>query len=213
MKDFMKTIKNVQDDDFRTYGRVLQLGLQDFIAAIQSRGKTAPGQVVYEPSVAEFEQLPLFTKLQHEVYGGLPVEFGHCSGFNKALNAVEYHRSSEIDIAATDLVLMLGRQQDIDYAKNTYDTANIECFFVPAGTAVELYATTLHFAPCGIDGREFRCGVVLPKGTNEPLAFQPDKAGENALLFAANKWLIAHPESGLEKDGACMGLQGENVTL
>ena len=76
--------------------------------------------------------------MQDEFMADQKWNFGFCSGYNNKLNAVEYHRSSEIDIAATDLILMLGRQQDIDYTNNTYETKNIECFFVPAGTAVEL---------------------------------------------------------------------------
>ena len=78
---------------------------------------------------------------------------------------------------------------------------------------MELYATTLHFAPCSVNGQEFRCGVVLPKGTNEPLPFKLTGKGEDRLLFAVNKWLIAHKESGLEKDGAWIGLTGKNVSL
>ena len=109
---------------------------------------------------------------------------------------------------------MLGRQQDIDYGNNTYETKNVELFFVPQGTAVELYATTLHYAPCRENGAEFRCGVVLPKGTNLPLKVKPaDNSGENQLLFAANKWLIGHSESGVDKDGGFIGLVGENTTL
>ena len=206
-------LKKVTSEDFRPYGRVLGLDTKAFSAAILAHPATAADTVVYEPSVAEFEALPLYRTLSESVYGGMPVEFGHCSGFNDKLNAVEYHRSSEIDIAATDLILMLGRQQDIDPQTRSYDTEKIELFYVPAGTAVELYATTLHFAPCGIDGREFRCGVVLPRGTNEELPFAPAKAGEDRLLFAVNKWLIAHKESGLEKDGAWIGLKGKNITL
>ena len=206
-------IKKVTSADFRPYGRVLDLDTAAFTAAIQAQPATAADSVVYEPSVAAFEALPLFQELAASVYGGMPIEFGHCSGFNEKLNAVEYHRSSEIDIAATDLILMLGRQQEIDYASRQYDTAHIELFFVPAGTAVELYATTLHFAPCSVNGQEFRCGVVLPKGTNEPLPFKLTGKGEDRLLFAVNKWLIAHKESGLEKDGAWIGLTGKNVSL
>lgn len=206
-------MKRITDGTFCTYGRILDLDVEGFTAVIKQRAAAAAGCVVYEPSVANFEALPLFAILQKEIYGGLPIEFGHCSGFNSRLDALEYHRSSEIDIAATDLVLMLGRQQDINYAENTYDTSKVEMFFVPAGTAVELYATTLHYAPCGMDGKEFRCGVVLPRGTNEVLDFQFSGRGENRLLFARNKWLIAHEESGLQKDGACIGLKGENLHI
>lgn len=206
-------MKTIADKEFATYGRVLNIDVEGFMKAIRVHAATPQGKVVYEPSVAEFEELPLFKELADKVYGEMPIEFGHCSGWNKKLNAVEYHRSSEIDIAATDLILMLGRQQDIDGETNTYETEKIETFFVPAGTAVELYATTLHYAPCSVDGKEFRCGVVLPKGTNEALQKAADGKGENRLLFAVNKWLIAHKESGLEADGAFIGLKGTNLSL
>lgn len=206
-------MKSVLDAEFKPYGRVLNLDTQDFVAAMLAKDSIKAG-VVYEPSDAVLEALPLFNQLQDEVFGNLPIEFGFCSGHNEKLNAVEYHRSSEIDIAATDLVLMLGRQQDIDYTNNTYATQNIELFFVPAGTAVELFATTLHYAPCRQNNEEFRCGVVLPKGTNLPLKIKPtDTNGENRLLFAENKWLIGHSESGVDKDGGFIGLVGENISL
>ena len=206
-------MKSVLDVDFKQYGRILDLDTNDFVKTMEGKAPILEG-VVYEPSDKDLEKLPLFTQLQNEVYGELDIEFGFCSGHNDKLNAVEYHRSSEIDIAGTDLVLMLGRQQDINYGNNTYETKNIECFFVPKGTAVELYATTLHYAPCRKDGEEFRCGVVLPKGTNLPLAKKPlDTLKENQLLFAVNKWLIGHKDSGVDKDGGYIGLIGENITL
>lgn len=206
-------MKSVLDTEFKQYGRVLDLDTQDFVATMLSKNSIA-SDVIYEPSDSDLEALPLFSQLQNEVFGNLPIEFGFCSGHNEKLNAVEYHRSSEIDIAATDLILMLGRQQDIDYSTNTYATKNIELFFVPAGTAVELYATTLHYAPCREHNEEFRCGVVLPKGTNLPLKHKPaDTQGENRLLFAENKWLIGHSESGMDKDGGFIGLVGENTSL
>ena len=60
-------------------------------------------------------------------FGGLPIQIGYCNGSNVKLNALEYHRSSEIDIAVTDLILLLGCQQDIK--EDTYDTALVEAFF------------------------------------------------------------------------------------
>lgn len=44
------------------------------------------------------------------------------------------------NIAVDDVVLLLGKQQDIT-VDDTYNTENIEAFLVPAGTGVELYAT------------------------------------------------------------------------
>lgn len=205
-------MKSVNDAEFKQYGRVLDVDTADFVQTMLAKDTIKEG-VVYEPSDEALEKLPLFKQMKDEVFGGMDVEFGFCSGRNEKLNAVEYHRSSEIDIAATDLVLMLGCQQDIDYGSNTYETKNIELFFVPKGTAVELYATTLHYAPCRENNEEFRCGVVLPKGTNLPLQVKPESKGENQLLFAVNKWLIGHSESGVDKDGGFIGLVGENTTL
>ncbi|MCR5758634.1 MAG: DUF4867 family protein [Selenomonas sp.] len=203
----------ITSENFKPYGRILPLDLTEFVDCISKRAAVPAGQVSYEPSVAEFEHLPVFGELSRHVFGDMPVELGHCSGWNHKLNGLEYHRSSEIDMAATDLILLVGRQQDIDWQTFTYDTAKVEGFLVPAGTAVELYATTLHFAPCSVGDREFRMGVALPRGTNEPLDFLPDRSGEDRLLLNKNKWLLAHKESGLEKDGAWIGLTGENLSV
>ena len=203
--------KNVREVSFRPYGRVLDLRVDEFVEIILESPAIPKGRVVYEPSVKKFEMLSIFNELTSKTFGEMPIEFGHCSGFNNKLNALEYHRSSEIDIAATDLILMLGHRRDIDYKNFTYDTDKVEMFFVPAGVAVELYATTLHYAPCGIDGKEFRCGVVLPRGTNENLSAKPDNEGENKLLFAVNKWLISHKESNIEN--SFVGLVGKNLEI
>ena len=205
-------IQAVTSPAFRKYGRIVS-GI-DFTELLEAMKATpTPDGVVYEPSVPQLEAAEgVFQALRDRVYGGLPIQIGYCNGDNHTLNAVEYHRSSEINVACTDMILLIGMQQDIDPDTFEYDTSKMEAFLVPAGTAVEVYATTLHYAPISSDGK-FRVVVVLPKETNEPLAFTPGKEGENALLFARNKWLIAHPESGLEKDGAFIGLKGENITI
>ena len=78
-------------------------------------------------------------------------------------------------------------------------------------TAVELYATTLHYAPCSVGDAGFRCGIVLPKDTNLPLDSR--HAGyEDALITAKNKWLIGHAEGGLDA-GSHIGLIGENISV
>jgi len=206
-------IQNVHDAAFRKYGKVIEN--VDCTALIAEMAKTeAPEDaVVYVPSVPELEALPVFADMRDRVYGGMPVQIGYCNGMNHKLNALEYHRDSEINVACTDLILLIGSEQDIEPGTYQYDTSKIEAFLVPAGTMIEVYGTTLHYAPCSVNGGVFRCVVVLPRGTNEPLAEKPAADGEDALLFAVNKWLIAHPESGLEADGAFMGLVGENISL
>ena len=174
-------MKNVHDIEFKQYGRALDVDTAEFVATMKAKEAIKEG-VVYEPSDADLEALPLFKQMQDEVYGGLEVEFGFCSGYNNKLNAVEYHRSSEIDIAATDLILMLGRQQDIDYTNNTYETKNIECFFVPAGTAVSPYTFSLHLhaIPLGVLGHTSGNGltgsssvsdIYAPSTYNSPIVY------------------------------------------
>ena len=46
--------------------------------------------------------LPDAVAVREKGFGGLPVQIGYCNGSNVKLNALEYHRSSEIDIAVTD---------------------------------------------------------------------------------------------------------------
>ena len=129
---------------------------------------------------------------------------------NKKLNALEYHRNSEINVAVTDLVLLIGHQQDIE-EDLTYDTSKVEAFLVPAGTGIEVYATTLHYAPCHVNESGFQCVVVLPRGTNTEIDFPMSGDGEDGLMTARNKWLIAHEDAKIE--GAFNGLKGENITL
>jgi len=203
-------IQNITDASFRTYGRVIDE--YDFSGLLKEMGHTAKplDDVIYVPSDEVLESQSAAEYLQDVVYGGLPVQVGYCNGNNRKLNALEYHRSSEVDIAADDLILLLGRQQDIgpDF---TYDTGLVEAFYVPAGTAVELYATSLHYAPCSAESSGFRCVIVLPRDTNLPLLKQPEPESEAKLITARNKWLIAHEEACIE--GAFCGLKGKNIDL
>ena len=188
-------IQKVTDSAFRKYGQVLEG--YDFTGLIKEMKHTpVPEDVIYVPSVEELEALDIMKDLQNKGYGGLPIQIGYCNGHNKKLNAVEYHRNSEINVAVTDLVLLIGHQQDIE-PDHTYDTSKIEAFLVPAGTGIEVYATTLHYAPCHVNEGGFQCVVVLPKGTNTDLTFQTEKTGEDSLMTAKNKWLIAHEDLSL----------------
>lgn len=215
--------KSVFDPEFGTYGRVIS-GYHVTELMAEMMKTPLPEEVIYVASVPELERLSVAAEIADGVYGQMPVQIGFCNGHNTKLNALEYHRDSEINLAVTDLVLLIGRQQDItkDF---TYDTALVESFFVPAGTMIEVYATTLHYAPCHVNDGGFRCVVVLPRGTNEELAHPAEvknmesppraprrKDGEEKLLFARNKWLVGHEEAGLPAN-AWIGLKGKNVEM
>ena len=202
-------IHKVTDHAFRKYGCLhKQYNVSDLVKTMENT--PLPEAVIYEPSDEKLENLPVYAEMMSGIYGGLPIQIGYCNGHNNKLNAFEYHRSSEINVAVTDMILILGMEQDIT-DESTYDTSKADAFFVPSGTVVEMYATTLHYAPCGVDGKGFRCVVVLPRDTNLALQVIPNITLEDKLLMARNKWLIAHKEACIE--GAFNGLIGENLTI
>jgi len=204
-------IKKITDNDFKKYGHVLKN--YDCLDLIEKMKTTPlPSDVIYEPSIKELEDLNIAEQLKIREFGELPIQIGYCNGNNYLLNAVEYHRTSEINVAVTDFVLLLGCVQDIeeDYS---YDTSKIEAFLVPAGTILEVYATTLHYAPCNANNLGFKCVVILPKDTNLSLKSKINKSGEDELLFARNKWLIGHKDTDLGNQGAFIGLKGQNISV
>ncbi len=202
-------ILQVTDPAFKKYGRIVE-GI-DFTGLVEKMQEMPlPDGVAYEPSVEALETLPVMEELSRIAYGEMPIQIGYCDGHNELLNAVEYHRDSEINVAATDAILILGKQQDIT-ADYTYDTSLMEAFLIPKGTAVEVYATTLHYAPCGVGGSGFRVAVVLPRGTNFPLKKEHSN-GEDRLITAVNKWLIGHAEGGFT-GSEHIGLAGKNLNI
>ncbi len=208
----MKLYK-VTDPEFKDYGRVITgYDMQDLIDGMMKTPCPEDG-TIYVASDPALEALAAYEKIEKGLWGGLPVQIGYCNGRNTKLNALEYHRNSEINLAVgEDLILLLGKQQDLseDYK---LDTATVKAFLVPAGVMVEVYATSLHYAPCQTSDKGFRCVVVLPKGTNEDLTFSPEiRDGEERLLAAANKWLVVHPDGG-QAAGTYEGLYGKNLDV
>lgn len=202
-------IYSVSDPEFRPYGKVLTgYDTSALVAAMQTVPMPERG-TVYEPAIEALETCGIFDAMQNRAYGGLPIQIGMCWGYNTKLNCLEYHRDSEINIAVTDLILLIGAEQDIVGGK--YDTAKVEAFLVPQGTVIEVYATTLHYAPCNANEGGFKCVVVLPKGTNTAIEKRAAKTPEDEMLFARNKWLLVHPEAAAP--GQYVGLVGENITL
>ena len=150
--------------------------------------------------------------MQNRAYGGIPIQIGMCWGYNTMLNCLEYHRDSEVNVGETDFVLLLAKEDEIEDGK--LDTAKVRAFRVPAGVLVEVYATTLHYAPCHLDeAKGFRVMVALPMGTNTEKPVMKVQTAEDRRLWAKNKWLLAHPESQEAQSGAYIGLTGKNIDI
>lgn len=203
----------VSDPEFKAYGQIVD-GMEDTIQEILEVLKNAPqGEGVdYVPEYAPLQELPAMVEISEHCYGGMPVQLGWCNGHNTKLNCLEYHRDSEFNLGTEDFILLLAKQDEIE--DDVLDTAKVKAFQVPTGVLVEVYATTLHYAPCHCDaGKGFRVLVALPQGTNTDKPEISSKTTEDKRLWACNKWLLAHSESSEAKQGAYIGLTGENIDI
>ncbi len=205
-------IHSIHDPEFIPYGKVLTgYDVTCLVNAMNTIPLPETG-VAYEPGIPVLEATCLYGQLQNNAYGGMPVQVGMCWGRNTRLNCLEYHRDSEVNVGSGDFILLLARQDEI--ADGVLDTARVKAFRVPAGVPVEVYATTLHYAPCHVNEKEgFRVAVVLPRGTNTGIPGAAPLNEEDKWLTARNKWLLAHPESSEAAQGAHIGLKGVNLDI
>ena len=205
-------IYSIYDSEFKAYGKPLEgYDTKELREAMEAIAMPESG-VMYEAGIDSLEACGIFKDLQDRAFGGMPIELGMCWGYNTKLNCLEYHRDSEINIGTREFVLLLAKMDDIE--DGVLDTAKVKAFRVPAGVVAEVYATSLHYAPCHTDAEGgFRVAVVLPKGTNTE---KPEYAAcneEDKWMTARNKWLLAHPESAEAGQGAYVGLTGENIDI
>ena len=206
-------IYSVFDDAFKLYGRVITGHDAETCVLVEALKDTPmPEAVCYAPADPMLEAVPEAQRLAKSLYGGQSVQIGWCNGHNTRLNCLEYHRDSEFNLGADDFILLLAKQDEIE--DWTLDTAKVKAFKVPAGVLVECYSTTLHYAPCNPSkNKGFRVIVALPKGTNGPAPAFERASGEDRLLWACNKWLLAHADSDEAAQGAFVGLKGENLDI
>lgn len=210
--DSVPKFKEVTDVEFERYGKVITDVPTDKLMALLDKTPVIPG-TDYKASVDYLEDPEVMDVLENQVFGGLKIQFGYCNGDNKALNCLEYHRNSELDIAATDAVLMVAPMTAVH--DGIIDTNDVEMFLVRKGTSVLFYETTLHYAPCVTEGNKcFKMGVVLPKDTNTDRPEGVVKTGEAGCLTHNNKWLYAHKDSSEAKAKISTGrLIGKNLSL
>ena len=205
-------IYSVTDPEFKEYGRVIEgVDTQPFVEALETKTPLPEG-TGYVPEEPALQNLDAAKKAAPVLFGGMPVEFGWCNGHNTKLNCLEYHRNSEFNLGTEDFILLLAKQSELDGFK--LDSSVVKAFRVPKGVLVEVYATTLHYAPCHTDAeRGFRVMVALPAGTNTDRPVMEDQTPEDRLMTANNKWLIAHADAPEAKNGAFVGISGKNIDI
>ncbi len=205
-------IYSVTDKEFAPYGKVL--GGYDTSCLMKALDETTPlpDGVEYVMSEASLESTAIFGQLQNNAYGGMPIQLGWCNGHNTRLNCLEYHRDSELNIGLRDFILLVAKADDIIDGK--LETSKVKAFRAAAGQVVEVYETTLHYAPCSAKKSDgFKVVIALPKGTNGAMPNIAPKNDEDKRLRACNKWLLAHKDASEAGDGAYIGLTGENIDI
>ena len=205
-------IYSVTDKEFAPYGKVL--GGYDTSCLMKALDETTPlpDGVEYVMSEASLVSTAIFGQLQNNAYGGMPIQLGWCNGHNTRLNCLEYHRDSELNIGLRDFILLVAKADDIIDGK--LDTSKVKAFRAAAGQVVEVYETTLHYAPCSAKKSDgFKVVIALPKGTNGAMPNIAPKNDEDKRLRACNKWLLAHKDASEAGDGAYIGLTGENIDI
>ena len=202
----------VTDPAFAPYGRVVEgYPVAGLLKALEEK-TPCPEGVVYFPKVDALHEAADASAIGDCLFGGMPYQFGCCNGHNTKLNCLEYHRDSEFNMGTEDFILLLAKMDDI--VDDVLDTAKVKAFFVPKGVMVEVYATTLHYAPCHNDpAKGFRVLVGLPENTNTD--YRPGTGGNtlDKTLWARNKWLLAHADSSEASQGAYVGLKGINLDI
>lgn len=205
---------SVLDPAFREYGAVVTgcEGLTQSLTALLPKLFPIPEGIAYDPSVPQLENTPEGEKLMALLFGGMPAQLGCCRGRNNRLNCLEYHRDSEFNLSDGAFILLLALRSQLK--DKTIDSSAVKAFLVPAGVMVEIFATTLHYAPCHSDpAKGFRVLAAMSRGSNTERPAHTPEGYDSGLLWARNKWLVAHPDTFEAKSGAVVGITGENLTL
>jgi len=202
----------ISDPSFKPYGRVVKGYPTDGILEVLKTTELPDG-VAYVPRLDALHAAKDADIVCDGLFGGMPCQLGYCNGHNTKLNCLEYHRDSEFNLSPDEFILILAKMDDIA-DDGTLDTGKAKAFRVPAGVMVEVYATTLHYAPCHADpAKGFHVLVALPDGTNTDYRPLNNANTLDSTLWARNKWLLAHPSTSEAASGAKTLLVGENLDI
>jgi len=204
-------INEVSSPGFAVYGKVhpsVELPeMERFIYSVERSHDE-----FYVPCEEKLMALDEADQFKSDLFGQVPCQVGWYYGNGTKLNAIEYHKCSEVLYEFEPCVLILGLLWDIK--DDSLDTASMKVFYVPANTCVELYATTLHYAPCRAGSEPVMQIVAQSMYTNTPLLTPAEgNERENKYLLQRNKWVLIHPEAVEIIPDGFIGLRGDNITV
>ena len=200
-------IRSVTDPLFAKYGKVIELDTSEIVDSLHRHAKMPKEGNIYVRDDENMHLLRGISEIKEEAFGLSEIEVGYCNGYNSLLNCLEYHSCPEVDVAGDDLILLLANQDDVH--DGLIDSKDVEAFLLKKGEAVILYPYTFHFSPCKLSDKGFRCLIVLGDKTNMDL----EEAPKDKKLWKVNKWLYAHKDTVQAKNGAYIGIVGENIRV
>lgn len=192
----------------KKYGHFLNIDTSEIVSYLTTKSKFPKAdENLYVRDEIAFHSIKGINEIHELVYGYSDIEVGYCNGYNHLLNCMEYHTCPEVDIAGSDLILLLALYEDIVDGK--LDSTKVKAFYLKKGEAFVLNPYVLHYSPCRINDSGFRCGIILQDKTNMDLMVNP----QDKKLFKINKWLLAHKDAVEVKDNAYIGITGINIDV
>lgn len=215
-------ISSVGDSVFAPYGRIIKgVDTRDILEILKSLPlREKSNYVASEPAL---EALPAADFFRDHVFAGMPIQMGSVTGRNSRLDCLEHHMCSEVVMDTEDVVLLLAKREDVKVLDDPdrqfgcrlqLNSKQVRAFLAKAGQVVELYNSTLHFTPCGMNAtHDFRGLVVLSKGTNGGKPNLVPNTEEDLTIWGRDNWLLAHSDSPQARLGAYVGIVGENIDI
>lgn len=205
-------IKTINDAAFAKYGKIWNNFVLDDVLTIMNKKEIPFNSNIYITNDDELNDLKVISQIKNDIFAGIDIQTGPCMGHNNSFSAIEYHNGSEVNIACTDIIMVLGQRQDLEQHHNFDPHTQADIFYIPKNTVFEMYNTTLHYSPIEITPDGFKVVVILPLGTNEELSvsFQSN----NPYIVKQNKFQVVHP-SRIDKisQGIQIGLVGDLLRL
>lgn len=204
-------IFTTKDKEFQQYGRSLDIDATSLIDYLSSQTEKDEIKNAAKASyVTDREDLHDFVcipQIQKDIFGYLPIQTGVVKGRNQSLTGTEFHQGSEVNVAVTDCLLVLGNKYDM--IDNTIDVSQMDVFYVEKGEVLEIYPTTLHYTPIEANNEGFSLVVILIEGTNTDIDFE-----KNSMLCKKNKWYVCHSSQTAKiEQGFRVGLTGDLLTI
>ncbi|MGM9904900.1 DUF4867 family protein [Lactobacillus sp.] len=195
------TILEASDPDFAQYGVKYDYPLDEIEQVMAQVEMPAKGSS-YLQKIPALEKTETIQRIGRDVFAGMPVDAGATIGHTDDFSAFEYHQCSELNIMLDDVLMVLAKRQTLDQRGKIDPQKDGQLFYVPKGSIVELYNTTLHYAPIQITKAGYKVIVVVLHGTNLPL---PDGfKSDNPRVVKQGKFQVVHPS---RKDKIAQGYQ------